>query len=97
MIERLDEPKLLINPPNPVLGVKERAYLECGCAVWVGRRWDNLEIATSAGSCSPEHDDLINRFNVLLFDSLASPSDVEVVQVCEMLLEQAEREILEGR
>lgn len=98
MIERLAEPKLLINPPNPALGVTERAYLECGCAVWVGLRWDNLEVATSAGSCSPEHDDLINHFNVLLFYSLATPSDAEAVQVCEMLLEQAEREVLgEGR
>lgn len=91
MIERLEYPKLIFNPPNPGLGVKERALLSCGCHVWIGMRIDNRELATMAASCSPEHDGLIQHFQLLLRESLVEPEDEELVVVCERLLEQAER------
>ena len=91
MIERLAEGKLIINPPNPMVGVKERALLDCGCHVWVGQRLDNLEVATMACSCSPMHDQLMHHFTMLLAESTVEPFDEELVVVCERLLEQAEQ------
>lgn len=89
MKERLSEGKLLLNPPNPMLGVVERAFIECGCEVWVGKRLDNMEVATTAGPCSPEHMPLVLRFNELMLESLESPSSADLVDVCELLLEKA--------
>lgn len=91
MIERLAYPKVLFQPPNPLMGIKERAYLECGCQVWCGMRLDKMEVATGAISCSPEHDDLIRHFNLLLAESTVEPQDEELVVVCERLLEEAVR------
>jgi hypothetical protein len=91
MIERLLFPKFILNPPNPSFGVNERAYLECGCQVFVGRRLDNYEVATMAASCSPTHDQLVNHFQMLLAESTVDPSDEPLVDVCERLLEQAEQ------
>lgn len=98
MIERLESPKLLTvelgRDDHPALMVRERAYLECGCTVWVGQRWDNLEVATSVGSCSRAHEEIPKVFNVLLFDSLEDPEDEDLVVVCERLLKQARLEVL---
>lgn len=90
MIEQL-RPSMILNPPNPVIIVKERAYLDCGCQVFVGLRTDNQETATMAASCCPEHDQLVNHFNMLLQESTVDPLDEPLVDVCERLLEQAER------
>jgi hypothetical protein len=91
MIERLSEGRLILNPPNPMLGVVERAYLECGCSVFVGKRLDNMETATMAASCSKEHDPLINHFQLLMRESLVDPQDKPLVEVCDDLLDQANR------
>lgn len=91
MKERYYLPKFIINPPNPSLGVKERAYLECGCQVFVGLRLDNQEVATMAASCSPTHDQLVSHFQMLLHESTVDPTDEPLVDVCERLLEQAEK------
>jgi hypothetical protein len=91
MIERLPYPKVLFAPPLPLMGVKERALLECGCHVWVGMRVDLRELATAVFSCSPEHLDLIHHFNMLLQESTVEPEDEELVVVCERLLEEAQR------
>lgn len=91
MIERLDEGRLIVNPPNPMLGVSARALLDCGCHVWVGQRLDNMEVATMACSCSPTHDQLVNHFTMLLRSSTVEPFDEPLVEVCERLLEQAEQ------
>lgn len=94
MIQRFTFPKAIINPPNPSLAVVERAYLECGCQVFVGMRMDNQELATMAASCSPTHDQLVNHFHMLLLESTVEPTDDPLVDVCERLLEQAERHAL---
>ena len=89
MIERFAHPQLLVAPPTPLMGVKERAHLECGCQVLVGMRLDKGEIATMAASCGPEHDHLVAHFNLLLAESTVEPEDEELVVVCERLLQQA--------
>lgn len=89
MIEYLEYPKLLISPPAPLMGVKERAVLGCGCCVWVGMRLDKMEAATCAGACGRAHDQLIAHFNLLLAESTVEPTDEELVVVCERLLNQA--------
>lgn len=88
MIDRFP-PKMLIQPPNPVLMVSERARLECGCSIYVGLRVDNWEVATGAVACTDEHAPLVNRANVLLFDSLEHPTDRPLVDVCEEFLIEA--------
>lgn len=93
MIERLPFPKVMFDPPNPLMGVKERAFIECGCSIWVGMRLDKQEIATMAVSCSPTHQDLIEHFNMLLSESTVEPTDEELVAVCERLLEETVRHL----
>jgi hypothetical protein len=94
MIETLPYPKWLYQPPNPALGIIERALLDCGCHVWVGARMDNQELATAAISCSPDHNQLMTHFNLLLKESLVEPQDELLVIVCERLLDEAERHYL---
>lgn len=91
MQESYSYPKLLLEPPNPPFGIKERAYLECGCQVFVGKRLDKMETATMAASCSPAHDQLVTHFNMLLAESTVAPTDEPLVDVCERLLDEAAR------
>jgi hypothetical protein len=91
MIERFVLPKFLICPPAPAMGIKERAYLECGCQVFVGVRMDKQEVSTMADPCSAEHESIARHFNMLLAESTVEPTDEELVVVCERLLEQSAR------
>ena len=91
VIEHLPFPKLVIDPPRPVIGVKERALIECGCHVWVGMRMDNREVATLTVPCSPGHSELMHHFNMLLAESTIEPTDDPLVVVCERLLEESVR------
>lgn len=90
MIETLDG-KLLINPPHPVIAIRERAYLECECQALVGVRLDNSEVAVAASCCSEEHEPLIRHFHMLLQLSTNEPTGEDLVVVCDRLLEQAEQ------
>jgi len=91
MIERFQFPKVVICPPVPAIGVKERAYLECGCQVFVGVLMDKQEAATMADPCSAAHRPIARHFNMLLAESTVEPTDEELVVVCERLLEQSAR------
>lgn len=91
MIEHLAYPQIIFNPPNPLMGIKERAFIECGCQVWVGMRMDKMETATMFVTCSPAHEDLAHHFNMLLAESTVEPTDDPLVEVCERFLEEAAR------
>lgn len=71
---------------NPII-VGPKAYLECGCSVVVGLRTDTKEAATAATSCSPEHRDLMARFNLALGDSLVNPTERPLLDVVDEILE----------
>jgi hypothetical protein len=82
--------QLLINPPHPVIAIRERAYLECECQALVGVRIDNSEAAVAATCCSEEHEPLIRHFYMLLQLSTNAPLEEPLVNVCDRLLGQAE-------
>jgi hypothetical protein len=82
-------PLVLIQPPLPAIAAVQRARLQCGCAVYIGRRVDNHQAATGAIACGDEHRELINRFNVALLDSLEHADDTPLLDVCDRLLLQA--------
>lgn len=95
MKERFSEGRLMLNPPNPALGVIERAWIECGCEVFVGARLDNMEAATMANSCSRAHDQVARHFTMLLAESTVDPTDDPLIDVCERLLEEAAHYVLD--
>jgi len=87
-------PKLLYCPPNPAVVVTQRVAAECGCAVFLGRRFDNFEVATIAVPCSGEHQPLAVRFNDLMKWSLADGgTDRPLAEVVEELLSEAATEV----
>jgi hypothetical protein len=73
---------------DPIIGLKERAYLDCGCSCWVGLRFDSLEPVSLAEACGTDHDALIQHFNLLLRESLVEPQVRELVDVADDLLAQ---------
>jgi hypothetical protein len=72
---------------------RERARLDCGCTVYVGRT-EAMEAATRASACCQEHTVLTDMFNALLTNALAEPArGRELVVTCAKLLTKAAREV----
>lgn len=71
---------------------KERAKLPCGCCIYVGITTDTHEATTGAQPCSLEHVLITERASQLIVESLSSPSNRLLVDVCATLLTQAVRE-----
>jgi hypothetical protein len=87
-------PKILFCSPNPAIVVTQRVSTECGCSVFIGKRFDNFEVSTIASACSPEHDTLVRRFNDLLLWSLADGgNDRLLADVVDELLVEAHAEV----
>jgi hypothetical protein len=91
MIERRGTPVILDDGVRPTVAAAWRAMLGCGCAIYVGRRVDNDEVATGAVPCSSEHRRLVNHATLLMRESLTEPSDELLVEVADRLLSEAER------
>lgn len=72
----------------PPLLLNESAVTDCGCSVFVGLRVDTKEAMTVATPCSPDHTDLLERFNLALSDSLTNPGPRPLVEVCDEILDR---------
>lgn len=72
---------------NPDL-VGYKTSIECGCCVIVGLRTDNHEPATAACPCSAAHKPVMAEFNRRMAASLDHPLDLELIEVCNTILEQ---------
>lgn len=70
----------------------QRARLSCGCAVYIGRRVDNGDVATVAWPCSNAHRKTIAvRFNDAMKDTLPSESTEPLIDVVARVLQEAAR------
>lgn len=83
------ETKVLRGRGCPTLLCRWKAEAACGCTLWVGIRLDNQEAATAAVPCRPGHRRLMERFNLLMGDSLVNPTDRPLIDVVAELLAQA--------
>lgn len=91
MIERLPPPKAWTIPESggsPPMLSKERAYLECGCSAYVGKRMDRSppEDALVTKACSEEHLPMMQGFIERYVASLEEPQDRPAVEVADELL-----------
>lgn len=78
--------KVIQSPGYPTLLCRWRAFLDCGCCVWVGIRADNQEAATGALHCSEDHRGLIERFQESMNASLLAPTDRPLIDVVAQML-----------
>lgn len=73
--------------------VNQRAYLECGCSVWVGVRLDTQEPVTFATPCTSAHLPVMKRYNDLFRWSVADGgTDRPLLEVIDELLAESSRE-----
>jgi hypothetical protein len=93
VIEPLAPPKLVSQPGMPDVMSHRRARVRCGCAAYVGVRLDNMEAAVAALPCGPGHRRLLEHFQVLFSESLEHPTERDLDEVTNELLERASREL----
>lgn len=101
MIERLDPPHAWAIPRTggtPPMLSKERAYLECGCSIYIGLAIDGgpspPEPTVITAPCSEEHVKKMADFNDAFIGSLeASPQARPAVEVADELLVTLEASI----
>ena len=70
----------------------ERAVLDCGCACYVGYRFDTPkpEVASAGVPCSLEHKLLMRRHNLLVKESTVAPQHGRLaIEVVDELLATA--------
>lgn len=70
---------------GPTLLAQSRAYVECGCSVFVGTWLHNHEPGVGAAMCS-EHADLAQAVNEAYLKTLDDPTDRLAVEVAEEVL-----------
>lgn len=82
------------NKDHPEIFGEVRSEAPCGCSVVVGRRQDNDEVAVGGLWCKIEHRPLVDRFGVLMAESLLNPTDRLLIDVVDELLQQAYDELV---
>lgn len=85
--------KTLAYPGQPTLVVAGRVTLPCGCAVWIGWRLDNHEVATAAAPHSDDHVEMMIEYNKQFQESLENPTDRPLVDVVSEYLQKVWDEV----
>lgn len=90
IVERDLPPTPLPSPERHHVTATQRARLSCGCAVWVGKRVPDEQVATVTVPCCNDHRKTIGvRFNEAMRSTLPSQSTEPLIDVVARVLGDA--------
>lgn len=71
------------------LNTGERALLDCGCSIFVGRRSEDRQVATATQACSEEHQPMVEMAGAILMRITMTPRPRPMVDACVEALNEA--------